>query len=195
MVSQLLMGAQAAGCRTLFLIALFCLSCGGDLNERIVPCPDGTLVESVHTWGQTVTLRPASGHEWPEILRDPFRQYGSPPVTPRDLDRRYGSPARTWLVEGRPFFEYSLPAGRLQLGLEEDKSGSDVYRSWRLRLRTDELEGSELLEGSSFSCASSMLTHSVDLVLLSRQSGLPKVSIHLRDNRFREVVWLNLGRP
>jgi len=162
-VLNLLMYMQTLGCLRLLLvlIAFFCLNCREDLNERVVACPDGSSGEFVHSWGNTLTLRPAPGHEWLELLRDPYRNYGAPPVTAQDLERRYGVPTKTWFIEGRPFSEYRLPAaGILQLGLEEERSGSEL-----------------------------------DLFVLSRRSGLSKVSLRLQDRKFCEVVWLNLDQP
>jgi hypothetical protein len=176
-------------------VAFLCPACAGDLNERIVPCRTGSVVESAHAWGRTIALRPAAGHEWSDLLREQFRRYGLPPVSPADLRRTYGAPMRTWVVEGRPFLEYSRPEGELQLGLEEERSGSALHRSWRLRLEPRDASLPTILENSAFNCLSELLRDDVEVVLLSRGSGIRKASLTVHEGQVQEVVWPNLERP
>ena len=178
------------------LALLFSISCAVDLDESVLPCSPGTIIESAHKWGHTVALRPAPGHEWSEVLVGELRDFGSPPVDIGQLQARYGKPTRTWDVQGRPFIEYSNAAGNLQLGLEEDTSGSATHRSWRLRWRPQDLRTSQALDRSALQCVSTLLPKNGDLLVLSRQSGLPKISIELKGTAaVSEIVWLNLEKP
>jgi hypothetical protein len=171
------------------------LGCLSDLHERTALCPASAKAESAYSWGHTVALRPAPGYEWTDIVCDPFREYGTPRVTTLDLERRYGPPSRSWSIKGRPFVEYLRPEGRLQLGLEEEKSGSAAYRSWRLRLEPREAQTSKILERTAFACISDLQRPNMDILILSRRSGLAKVSVIVRSDRVRELIWLNLATP
>ena len=169
--------------------------CTVDLNERIVPCPKGNIVESAHSWGGTIALRPAPSQDWPNVLREPIRQYGLPPINQLELERRHGVPARSWSVEGRPFITYFRPGGRLQLGLEEERSGSAVARSWRLRFVPQKTSIAEVFEDHATSCIDPLMRPDVDVLVLSRASGVPKVSVKVRGGEPQEIVWLNLHQP
>ncbi len=163
--------------------------CTVDLDERLVPCPGNELVESAHSWGSMIALRPTAGHDWRDLVREPFRQYGSPPITMQELEQRYGAPLRTWEDEGRPFAEFTLEDGVLRFGLEQDKSGSDVHRAWRLRWQSQSVELSQILQEPAVACASELLRPGVAIVILGPDSNIPRVSIHFDDDEIRDVLW------
>lgn len=178
-------------------LLLMCLAtgCATRLEERLVPCTQGGAAESAHSWGGIIAVRPASGHDWTDLLKEPFREYGAPPVNRPVLEQRYGVPTRTWAVKDRPFVEYLRPDGRLQLGLEEERSGSDAFRTWRLRLSPPETEIPAVLENQAAACIEVLERPDVDVNILSRTSGIPKVSMTVQAGKIREIVWLNLDRP
>ncbi len=173
----------------MIFVGICCLSCSVDLDERLVPCPDNALVESVHSWASSRVLRPAAGHDWQDLLREPFREYGRPPVTMEELELRWGAPVRTWEEEGRPFAEYKPPVGILRFGLEMESSGSDSYTIWRLRWRSDTARLSQILEEPVIACIKELLQPSVEIDILCRDEGLPRVAIRLDDNGVEEMRW------
>jgi hypothetical protein len=171
---------------------LFAVGCSIDLNERLELCPGNALVESVHCLASERMLRPAIGHEWRDMVREPFQEYGRPPITMQDLERRYGAPAQSWEDKGRPFAEYALPGGILRFGLEEEKSGSYAYQAWRLRWRPHSMGLSQILEKSAVECLSKLLQPDTEVLLLGRENNIPRMSIRLDELEVREVIWLNL---
>ena len=45
-------------------------------------------MESVHSWGSMMAVRPAAGHEWQDLVREPFPEYVRPPITMQELAER-----------------------------------------------------------------------------------------------------------
>ncbi len=87
-------------------------------EQNLVPCHDSELAESVTSWA----ARPAAGHEWKDLVREPFREYALPPITMEEIERRWGPPVRIWQDEDRPFAEFATPYGILRLGLYQVQS-------------------------------------------------------------------------
>ena len=173
-------------------VLLLSIGCSTDLNERLLPCPDSTVLGSARAVGPYIFLRPAADHDWFNLLREPWRAYGYPPITIQEMERRYGSPARRWEAGGRPFVEFTLTEGRLQLGLEEDRSGSTAYRAWRLRWKPKRTELVEILEDSVFQCVADLLRPDVDLMLSGHET---RVFMRVRENEVHEIIWTNLDNP
>jgi len=127
------------------------------------------------------------------LVREPFREYGRPPIEMEELERRYGPPVRAWEEEGRPFAEYTTSLGLLRFGLEEDRSGSSVHRLWRLRWLSQSTNLSHILEESVATCVSELLRPDVTVAVLDRETNYPRIFIEFTGLQIREVIWPRSG--
>ena len=175
------------GC--VLFIEILGLGCAVDLDERTVLCAKGSIVESAHVWGRTIALRPSPGHEWQQVLREGVQGYASQHPNLQALRAQFGEPTREWSVEGRPFAEFIVPGGRLQLGLEEERSGNLSHRRWRLRLTPAKDHLAQVIHESAYRCIVDLLDARSDLIVLSRSTGLPGVTIKLNNSQVQQLVW------
>ncbi len=183
---------RPAGMLRLFAAALFLSSgCSVDLDERLVPCPGSPLVQTVHSLGSMIVLEPAPDHEWGELLRQPFREYGRTPITMAELEWRDGAPVRTWGDARLPFAEFAPSSGGLlRFGLVASRSGSLVHLRWSLVWLSESTNLALILERSALGCVSQFLRPDVNVVISDPKSGFPKASIRMDDREVRDVYWI-----
>lgn len=167
-------------------------SCSVDLNERRLLCGEASIVAVAHSVGDRVTVTPSPGHDWCELIREPFRAYGLPPVTIEELQERYGRP--TLGDSGEERVEYLMATGKLWLQLDKTKSGRSVHESWRLRFELREpASPAEVFDPAVLLCVQGLGASTFNLVVLDREPHIPRVSARIREGRVRRLTWMNLG--
>lgn len=172
-----------------------CSGCSVELNEGRVVCAQPSPAGSAHAWGRTVAVTPAEGHAWHELIRNPFREYGIPPVSAQELRKRYGLPTQGDMAEGKDRIEYLLESGKLWLQLDRDKSGSAVHETWRLRFEPHESPLlHEVVQREVLDCIAGLLRESFDLVVLDEKTHVPRVSASVRGQMVLRLTWMNLAR-
>lgn len=91
--------------------------------------------------------------------------------------------------------EYFLPAGRLWLQLDRDKSGGAVHETWRLRFEPgQETTLQEVIQPEVLTCADELLRASFGLVVLNRETHVPRVSVSVDGGKVRKLTWMNLAK-
>lgn len=172
------------------MTSIWAASCSVDLNEELIPCKEAHTVETAHSWGKTIAVTPADDYRWSDLLLDPFRAYGLPPVTAEELRTRHGPPSSQ---EKEKYLEYHLPTGRLWLRLEQDASGSAVHEAWRLRFAPKgEVSLSDVINQETLRCIHKLLRDEFDLVVLDRESRVPRVSLSVHQEQVGLLTWTNL---
>jgi hypothetical protein len=165
-------------------------ACSPDLNERRVSCPETDAVATVHSWADRVVIRPGTGHQWYDLMKEPLREYGLPPINEQTLQRRYRESLRS-ATEGDQ--EYALSDGVLRLSLDRDRSGSAVHETWRLRFKPRRsLAPSGAVIDEVLVCSAELRDDDYDLVLLDGESGRAKVSITVESGLVQRLTWMNL---
>lgn len=178
----------------LALVALLLpgVACTPDLDEREIQCDEASVAVKAHAWADHVVLTPSEGHEWPDLLEEPFRSYGLPPVDMGSLQKRHGEFLERETATDT-FAEYALPAGQLRLSLDRDRSGSAVHETWRLRFNPRQNPTPDsVIDEKALTCATQLRTSDYELVVLDRVSGRPKVSVLIREGAVQQLIWNNL---
>jgi hypothetical protein len=175
--------------------ALAQAGCVVDLQEEFAICDPSSAVGRIHASGSNIDLIPSAGHEWNELLRQPYAQPGELGISFPKLKSLFGAPTKTSSMNGFPSFEFDGMGGQLRLGLEEAHSGDAVFRVWRLRLVTSKAKPLDVLSEEAKACVKKIPLMRAHLTILDRSEKTPRIQIESLPSGESLIQWMNLPMP